>query len=227
MIIGPSDAGKTFLACRIIRHILSKKLKETDSNFYYQQLFLMSPNYPKDPKLVALVERLKKTHKVITCREINKDTIAAMTRRVSVDKQTRGIRSFVYIDDPVGQEGLTDKADKKSPMNSFVTSIKHDESGLLFSTQAGSSASTVIRGNTDVFILLPNRMRRRALYEACPFVDNYKDFTRLMDAHASSLYHALWVNVKGGALGVYRTDPEGRIFSVEEIPQVQDASEWQ
>lgn len=201
----------------MIRHIMARKERPTDETFYYQQLFLMSPSYPKDAKLRNLVETLKKTHKVITCNTINKETIAAMTQRVASDK-FKGIRSFVYIDDPVGQKGLTDKGSQESPFNAFVANIKHDESGLLFTTQIGSSASTTLRETTDVFILMPNRLRRKSLFDVCPFTENFKDFNRMMDAYASSPYNALWINVKGGGLGVYSVDPVGRIWSIEEVP---------
>lgn len=211
-IIGTSNTGKTTLASRLIKRLL------TDEEDKRQQLVIISPNYSRDQKLMGLAQFAASFNLVV--RVYTSFEKASMQKFVDyMDKcALEQVRSVVFIDDPVGVGNFTSNVNVKSPFNSFVTGAKHYLSDIVFSTQAIGSMSASARVNIDIFIFMPGMILRNQLHKACPFVPKPEDFYKLMDTYASDPFCALWVNVQFGRKGVFRIDNEGTISSITDVP---------
>lgn len=212
-VVGPSDTGKTTLCVRIIKQLINDKRDPR------HHLVIVSPNYDWDPQLQKLAQfaagELKLVVKVF--KGFTRDGIEKFITYMGECKN-QGMRSTIYIDDPVGIGQFTSSVNQKSPFNSFVTGIKHFKADMIFSTQAIGSLSPSARENIDVFIFLPNSVARPKLYDACPFVDSRADFYKLMDHYASEPYHAIWINLKFGRKGIFRINAQGQISPITSIP---------
>lgn len=134
------------------------------------------------------------------------------------DCALQGLRSTVFIDDPVGFGTFTSSVNQRSPFNSFITGIKHYKADVVFSTQAIGSLSKSARKNVDVFIFMPDMISRVELYESCRFVPTQQEFDRLMDVYATRPFHALWINVQFGRKGVYAINSDGHISAISSVP---------
>lgn len=212
-IVGTSNTGKTTLASRLIKQLLSS---EEDPK---QQLIIISPNYSRDHKLQKLAKLAAASDMTVKVyQSFDKASIRKFVEYMAECAESK-TRSVVFIDDPIGIGHFTGSVNTKSPFNSFVTGVKHYRSDIVFSTQAIGSMSKSARKNVDVFIFLPDRTSRQELYDACRFVSTYQAFSRLMDMYASSPFNALWINVQYGSLGVYRIDSQGSIRSITSVPK--------
>ncbi len=182
-------------------------------------LVIVSPNYNRDAQLVALAEFVttEMSRRVFVYTGMKQDLMKKFLKGMD-DLAMTGVRSLVFIDDPVGTGSFTANVNQTSPFNSFVTGIKHYRADLIFSTQAVGSMSKSARKNVDVFIFLPDLISRKELYDSCRIVGSLSDFDRLMDAYASKPFHALWINVQFGSRGVYCIDQDGRISAITTVP---------
>lgn len=211
MVVGPTNSGKTRLSCRVAKQVIMQK--------HTNQLVIISPNYRRDPQLQELAQHAARTGlAVIVYEQLDHQAMEKFVALIDKSK-LEGKSSLVYVDDPVGVSSFTESVNRKSPFNHFYTSIKHYDSDCIFSTQSTKSLSTTARENVEVFIYLPNIVARKKLYEACPFVPSMAEFERLMDCYANDDYHALWINIQFGRLGVYAMNPQGQISSITAVPQ--------
>lgn len=212
MVVGTTKAGKTFFCCRLAKQLLQ------DPTYPRNHLVIISPNYSMDDKLQALAQHAAKIGCVVRVyTTFDKITMQKFVEYMNKSK-LEGKKSVVYIDDPVGVGSFTSNINVKSPFNSFVTSAKHYESDIIFSTQAVASMSKSARKCIEVFIFFPDMISRHELFEACRFVPSFEDFDKLMNAYATERYSALWVNVQFGRKGVYRISPNGNISSITGVP---------
>lgn len=211
-VVGASNTGKTTLCIKIIKRLFSD---ETD---LITQLVIISPNYSMDGKLKALAQRIaKQGHSVRVYDNFTKNTVNKFVDYMG-ECASKGVRSLVYIDDPVGLGTFTSSVNQKSAFNSFVTGVKHYNTTIVFSTQSVGAMSRSARKNIDVFIFLPDMTSRQECYTACKFVPCYEDFAKLMDAYAVEPYCALWINVQYGRKGVFQINGSGSISPITNIP---------
>ena len=213
LIVGLSNTGKTTLGVRIAKQMLNNE------NDPHHHLVIISPNYQRDDKLLALAEWADQHGiKVRVYTSFDKPTMQLFLNFMD-DLALHKVRTLVYVDDPVGTPTFTTNVNQKSPWNSFVTSTKHYKSDIVFSTQAAGSLSKSARMNFDVFVYLPDMTNREELFKLCRFVSTMGQFDRMMDAYASEPYCALWINIQFGRKGVYCINENGTISSISEVPR--------
>lgn len=212
-IVGSSNTGKTTLACRIIKKML---VDERDPK---NQLIIISPNYKRDEKLQNLANFAASAKLYVRVyQSFDNDGISAFVDYMD-QSCLDGLRTTVFVDDPVGVGSFTSNVNQKSPFNSFVTGIKHYRCDIVFSTQAIGSMSRSARKNVDVFIFMPDIISREELFKSCRFVSTQEEFDRLMDKYAASPFHALWINVQFGRKGVYAVNDQGNISAITSVPR--------
>lgn len=212
-IVGTSNTGKTTLAIRIIKQLLRNVSDPT------QQLVIISPNYNRDPKLQNLAQYAADSGLIVKVfPSFDKSSMEKFVAYMD-GCALQGLRSRVFIDDPVGVGSFTSNVNQKSPFNSFVTGVKHFNADIIFSTQATGSMSKSARKNIDVFIFLPDINSREELYSICHFVSTLDEFDKLMDTYAIRPFNALWINVQYGRKGVYHINEAGNISPITGVPK--------
>jgi hypothetical protein len=210
-VVGTTNSGKTTLACRMIKQMLHSK---SDPR---QQLIIISPNYHRDPQLLDLAKMaaIMKLSVIVYLR-LDKVTMAKFVEHMD-QSCLNNIRSTVFIDDPVGVGSFTSNVNQASPFNSFVTSLKHYKTDMVFCSQNIGGMSASARKNIEVFVFLPDMVSRVDLFKACRIVPTQAEFDKLMDTHTQQQHSALWINVQYGRKGVYGIDAGGNISAITRV----------
>ncbi len=205
LVTGRSGTGKSSLVAK-----LTNKLSKN-----FNQIIIVSPNWDVD---IALKDDLKsqpsaykKISKVF--KEFGKSQLFEF-KKILEEGRSQRIKTLVIVDDPVGNASFSRNINSpKSFFNTYMANAKHYYSSLIFSTQGVGALSRIGRINIDCFIMLPDYSARRDLWEMCQFVP-YSRFNELMDQYASTKFHALWVNVQYGGLGVYAYSPDQSVTTI-------------
>lgn len=204
--------GKTTLACRLIKKILFTPEDPRD------QLVIISPHFERDEKISALAKYVvERGLNVKIYPVISKTTMANIVKYLAECKKS-GLRSTVFIDDPIGAGTFTSNVNQESPFNALVAGAKHFATDIIFSTQSVKGMAVASRKNVEVFIFLADIISRHELYQACRFVPTMSDFDRLMDVYTEEMFSALWINIQFGRRGVYHIDSEGSISPITSVP---------
>lgn len=212
-IVGSANTGKTTLASKIIRHLL------TDEYDVRNQLVIVSPNFARDDKLQQLSQFAAKIGLVVMVyTSLDKRSMQKFVAYMD-ECALKRMRTTVFIDDPVGVGSFTSSVNSSSAFNSFVTGAKHYKADIVFSTQVIGSMSKSARKNVDVFIFLPDMISRVESYTSCRFVSTQIEFDKLMDKYATRPFNALWINVQFGRKGVYYVNEAGNISAITTVPE--------
>lgn len=155
MILGKSNSGKTRLAVEMIKKAYFNQ---------YDRFVIIAPFYKSDEFMLDFIDHCRKNKKSVNCFEgYSRKLLESILKQIKDENKGLtqkdvdiGIKTFVFIDDPVGQKGLADAANSDSPFNKFVTGIKHCFASLLLVSQLYNASSTVLRANLDGIMILSN-----------------------------------------------------------------------
>lgn len=222
-LLGPSNAGKTTIAVRLIKSLVNASLGDSAGQRAYTQLTIMSPNIARDEKIKGVTQWAAKKGLAVVLFPLNvkdpkasRETIEKFENHMA-DSQRKGARTVSYVDDPVGVNGFTDNVNRVSPFNAFQASIKHYDATSIFSTQASGAMSRTAKLVTDVYIMLPDEMHRDDYWKLCKFVRHRHHFDAIMDRLVS--FEAIWVNTQFGKKGVYHLSRQGDLSAITSPPK--------
>lgn len=188
MIVARSQMGKTTLAVKLMSYTWGDQ---------FDNIYIFCPTYAED-NTWCLFDKHLKSGRVEVFPDLNEARLAKLWNKVKRKKlkDPKYICLF-YFDDCGGEEGFKTNS-PNGFMNKFFIKCNHSNISVIYVVQAWTLASTIMRKNTEAFILFypANEDEKNYFYKEFGRGEK-REFMALVNESTKNPYDTFFVNRQG------------------------------